>query len=131
VDTQILNNILPWSKMIKDSGYKPDNIVELIKDKLNSGDINTVLETISLLDLFGFKDEKAILCLKNKIDEQIKKKIPSMHLLIELINAVGNIGIGSEISDEILIKLIDDYSNNEAILIASVVALTKSFCLVN
>jgi hypothetical protein len=56
VDTHILNNILPWSKMIKDSGYKPDNIVELIKDKLNSGDINTVLETISILDLFGFKN---------------------------------------------------------------------------
>jgi hypothetical protein len=58
-------------------------------------------------------------------------KIPSIHILIELINAIGNIGIGSLESDEILIKLFNDYNDNEAILIASVVALTKSFNIKN
>jgi hypothetical protein len=131
VDALVVNNIGAWSKMIKDSGYKPDNIVELVKDKLNSEDINITLETISLIDLFGFKNEGAIVCLKNKIDEQILKKIPSIHIFIELINAIGNIGIGSKKSDEILIKLIDDFNDNEAILIASVEALTKSFNIEN
>jgi hypothetical protein len=69
VDTNLVNNIGAWSKTIKDSGYKPDNIVELIKEKLNSKDINIVLETINLLDIFGFKNKDAISCLKNKIDE--------------------------------------------------------------
>ncbi len=67
----MINNIGAWSKTIKDSGYKPDNIVELIKEKLNSRDINIVLETINLLDIFGFKNKDAIICLRNKIDEQI------------------------------------------------------------
>jgi hypothetical protein len=69
VDTNVVNNIGAWSKTIKDSGYKPDNIVELIKEKLNSKDNNIVLETINLLDIFGFKNKDAIICLKNKIDE--------------------------------------------------------------
>ena len=103
----------------------------MVKDKLNSRDINEVLEAISLLNLFGFKDENVILSLKNKIDEQIEKKIPSIYILTELINTIGKIGIGSTNSDEILIKLIDDYGDNEAILIASVVALTKSFNIEN
>jgi hypothetical protein len=90
-----------------------------------------VLESISLLDLFGFKNKDAILCLKEKIDEQIVKKIPSQYIFVELINAIGNIGIGSLERDEILIKLIDKYANNEAILIVSVEALTKSFNLEN
>ena len=42
--------------MIKDTGYKPNNIVELIKDKLYQEDINIVLEAITILDLFGFKN---------------------------------------------------------------------------
>jgi hypothetical protein len=62
-----------------------------------------VLEAIRLLDLIGFKDENAILCLKDKIVEQIEKRIPSIYIFIELINAIGNIGIGSSESDEILI----------------------------
>jgi hypothetical protein len=41
----------------------------LVKDKLNNEDVNIALETISLLDLFGFKNQDAILCLKNKIEE--------------------------------------------------------------
>ncbi len=65
----MVNNIGAWSKTIKDSGYKPDNIVELIKEKLNSKDNNIVLETINLLDIFGFKNKDAIICLKNKINE--------------------------------------------------------------
>jgi hypothetical protein len=69
VDTNVVNNIGAWSKTIKDSGYKPDNIVELIKEKLNSKDNNIVLETINLLDIFGFKNKDAIICLKNKINE--------------------------------------------------------------
>jgi hypothetical protein len=42
--------------MILDSGYKPNNIIDLVKDKLNDGDINIVLEAITILDLFGFKN---------------------------------------------------------------------------
>jgi hypothetical protein len=117
--------------MIKDTGYKPQNIAKLVKDKLNSRDINEVLEAISLLNLFGFKDENVILSLKNKIEEQIEKQIPSIYILTELINTIGKIGIGSTNSDEILIKLIDDYGDNEAILIASVFALTKSLNIEN
>jgi hypothetical protein len=54
VNTHLLNNTVAWSQTIKDSGYKPHNIVELVKDKLYNADINIVLETISFLNLFGF-----------------------------------------------------------------------------
>jgi hypothetical protein len=40
--------------MIKDSGYKPQNIENLVKEKIKSKEIKEVLDAISLLNLFGF-----------------------------------------------------------------------------
>jgi hypothetical protein len=54
--------------MIKDSGYKPQNIENLVKEKIKSKLIKEVFEAISLLNLFGFKDEKVIDSLKENID---------------------------------------------------------------
>ncbi len=46
--------------MIKDSGYKPQNIENLVKEKIWGNVIIEVLDAISLLNLFLFKDDNFI-----------------------------------------------------------------------